>query len=269
MLAALKLGSAGTEVEKWQYFLRGLNLYKNEIDGQFGAKTNAATIAFQKKHVVTATGSKFDADGIVGNHTYGVASTKFGYQLIESDSELKTGPNWPPKPANIKPLSPAEREQLFGKIAFVPAPTPGNPEGIKITNDWAKENLTKVVIPQLKGVQGAPKNCTIFWHKKGTNQIVGLFKAWEDAKLMDRVLTWGGSWAPRFIRGSRTTLSNHAHSVAFDINVAWNGLGQQGALVGRKGSIRELIPLAVEYGFYSGLWFARQDAMHFEICKIK
>jgi hypothetical protein len=78
------------------------------------------------------------------------------------------------------------------------------------------------------------------------------------------VLTWDGSFVPRFIRGSRTTLSNHAFGTAFDINCGYNRLGTIPALLGNKGYVRELVELANEHGFYWGGHFAspRSDGMH-------
>ncbi len=96
-----------------------------------------------------------------------------------------------------------------------------------------------------------------------------LWKAWKKAGLMDRVVTWDGSYVFRLIRGSKTTLSNHSWGSAFDINVRWNGLGKMPALVGKKGSLRELVPLANAYGFYwGGHYRRRKDGMHFECVKL-
>jgi len=71
---------------------------------------------------------------------------------------------------------------------------------------------------------------------------------------------------PSFIRGWRTTLSNQSWGTAFDINAAWNGLGRRPPLVGEKGSVRELVQLANQHGFYWGGHFSkRPDGMHFEV----
>jgi hypothetical protein len=99
-------------------------------------------------------------------------------------------------------------------------------------------------------------------------QLVNLFNDWEKAGLMDRVLTYGGSYVPRFVRGRPGVLSNHAFGSAFDINVAWNGLSRVPALVGEKGCVRELVKLANKNGFYWGGHFSRLDGMHFEVAKI-
>jgi hypothetical protein len=199
---------------------------------------------------------------------------KEGLELIETKipKSQGLGPDWPP--ATIKPIRAAQRVKLFGAFSYVPAPTASNPEGIKIRGSWQRDNLTRVTIPQLKGVRGAPRSGRIFFHKAAAQQLKDLFQAWEGEGLIELVKTWGGSWNPRFIRGSRKTLSNHAWSSAFDINVPWNMLGRQPALVGRTGSVRELVPLAAEYGFYWGGWGwgqgrnARPDGMHFECAKI-
>ncbi len=96
-----------------------------------------------------------------------------------------------------------------------------------------------------------------------------MFGAWESAGLMDRILTWGGSFVPRLVRGG-ASLSNHACGAAFDINVSWTQLGVQPALAGEKGSVRELVPLANEHGFFWGGHYAkRPDGMHFEIAALK
>jgi len=95
-----------------------------------------------------------------------------------------------------------------------------------------------------------------------------LWSDWENAGLLAHVLTWAGSFVPRFSRGSTSVLSNHSFGSAFDINVAWNQLGVEPALVGQKGSVRELVPIAHQNGFYWGGHFSRGDGMHFEVAKI-
>jgi hypothetical protein len=74
----------------------------------------------------------------------------------------------------------------------------------------------------------------------------------------------------RFVRGraAQGILSNHAFGSAFDINYDWNKLGAVPALAGQKGSVRELVSIAQENGFYWGGHFERLDGMHFEVAKI-
>lgn len=58
----MRTGSRGDEVKELQSRLFTLGYYKGEIDGQFGAGTKEAVIAFQKANGL-------GADGIVGDET--------------------------------------------------------------------------------------------------------------------------------------------------------------------------------------------------------
>jgi N-acetylmuramoyl-L-alanine amidase len=72
--ASYKMGASGEAVKQIQQRLRDWGYYKGTVDGNFGAKTQDAVIAFQKKHGITA-------DGIVGSQTaekLGVADPSAG-----------------------------------------------------------------------------------------------------------------------------------------------------------------------------------------------
>jgi hypothetical protein len=168
--------------------------------------------------------------------------------------------------APFKPLvSTAERQRVFGKFDYKT-----NPDGtIKILGNWANKNIVKVHIPQLEGVEGAPKNGVVYFHRLGAEQLKNLFEEWDAEGLIDLVLTWAGSFVPRMIRGSKTTLSNHAFGTAFDINAAWNPLGKAPAAVGKKGSVIRLVEIAHKHGFYWGANFSRSDGMHFELAQLQ
>jgi hypothetical protein len=251
----LKQGSSGEDVRTWQNFLVGQDLLEGEVDGVFGPKTVEATKAFQTKN-------SLDDDGQVGPKTFGTAVAQ-GLPAMEDDND-ENGPNWP-QPT----LSPVFGSKLVGSFKYEAAPTSGNPEGIKFTDNWPSNNIIQVEIPQLKGIEGAPSNGKISFHKLGATQLKNLWQAWEDEGLIHLVKSWAGSWNPRFVRGSRTYLSNHAYGTAFDINAPWNWLGQVPALKGKEGSVRELVPLANQHGFYWGGFFdSRKDGMHFELAKI-
>lgn len=192
----------------------------------------------------------------------------------------KSSPSWPPAPAELQGLFKIEdRQRLFGKFEYRPAPVAGNAERIEVLGTWKQENIVPVSIPQLaaladRKVQGAPKSGTVFWHRLAVKQLLGLWKAWEDAGLLDRIIIYAGDYNPRFIRGSNTVLSNHAFGTAFDINADYpsklNWLGVQAALVGQRGCVRELVPIANAFGFYWGGHFGsgRVDGMHFEVAKV-
>src|SRR5688500_20188815 len=91
---------------------------------------------------------------------------------------------------------------------------------IRIESDWTAENIVVVEVPQLAGVKGAPAIGKAQFHGKVGPRVIELFEAWDEAGLITHVLTYGGSFVPRFARGSRRTLSPHAHGSAFDLSVA-------------------------------------------------
>lgn len=265
----LQVGLRGPDVMAWETFLRGI--YPDSslvVDGVFDQDTKLETERFQRDAGFFGD----DVDGIVGNMTLGKAAA-VGFSLAVDQSLSEVGPTWPAVTSfpGVKPINSIEREKLFGKFSYVAAPVAGNAEAIRLTDNWARDNIVTVSIPQLKGVLGTSPNSKVQFHAKGAKQLQDVFAAWEAAGLKDRVLTWGGTWVPRFVRGSRTALSNHAWGTAFDINVQWNMLGTVPALKGKKGSVRELVGIATEHGFYWGGWgwnSGRADGMHFELYKI-
>ncbi len=258
-MKTLRIGDKGKNVKKWQNFLLGQGIDIGIADGDFGPKTFDGTVEFQQSQGLVA-------DGVAGNKTFGAAMI-LGFSIVDDDIEGRMSPSWPPKP-DFKPLSGTKaRQRVFGKFEFIHNPIPGNRENIEVLDDWAKNNIITAKVPQLVGIKGSPN---VAFHKLAAPQLEKLWQDWEDADLMHLVITWAGSYVPRFIRGSRTKLSNHAFGTAFDINVKWNGLGVQPALIGQKGSVRELVQIANANGFYWGGHFKnRPDGMHFEVAEIK
>ena len=261
-MRTLYLGLTGDDVRSWEHFLLGINPAATlVVDGVFDQATKDETRKFQSR--VGFTGG--DVDGVVGPATMGKAMG-LGFDPLHDDRTDEDGPNWPAVGAE-GPLAGADRGKLFGNFAYVASGTPANPEEITITDGWASKNIVTVEVPQLVGLAGPKGKVSV--HKLVAPQLVRTFAQWEAAGLKDRLLTWGGSWAPRFIRGSRTYLSNHAWGTAFDINVQWNMLGTRPALKGQKGCTRELVQIAYDNGFYWGGWFkGRSDGMHFEAYKV-
>ena len=250
----IKRGYKGEPVEKWQLFLRGLG-YAVVADGMFGAATEDATIAFQRSQGVKP------ADGVVGNCTLGAAMA-MGYEVLPTGH--LDDRNSPEKPEGCRPITQAERLERFGSFTFEPAPTPTFPEAIRITGRSPEFRIVEVHLPQLVGVQGFPQNGKVLFHANAAERLVALVNAWEKAGLLGKILSWGGSYFPRFVRGSTTTLSNHSWGTAFDINAAWNGLGRIPQKAGEVGSVRELVSVAYELGWFWGGHFSRPDGMHFE-----
>jgi hypothetical protein len=248
-------------VRRWQVFLTGQGLYAGIIDGDYGPKTEAATRAFQGRW-------KLIQDGVVGNQCYGQAML-LGFDAVRDEDPSENGPNFPPPPAFAPLGGNAERQLIFGSYQFAHHPLPHDPDAVRVLGDWEQKNIVWVNVPQLAGYKNAKRNGDIQFHRLAAPQLVRLWQAWDSAGLLGKVLTYEGSYVPRFIRGSRTVLSNHAFGSAFDINYKWNKLGAVPALAGREGSVRELVSLANAYGFYWGGHFRhRLDGMHFEVARI-
>lgn len=263
-MTLLKRGARGPWVRTLQTFLTGQHVYRGEVDGKFGPLTEQAVRAYQSTVGLEPT-------GIVAEATWGAALNN-GLQAWHWPLKAvqKFGPGWPTPPKGLRPLGHAGRERVFGHIAYRAAPTEGNPERVRIINAWQSKNLTRVTVPQLRNVDGAPSNGRVFVHRLAAEPLRVLFAAWEEEGLLDLVHTWAGSWAPRFVRGSRRTLSNHAYGTAFDINAAWNGLGARPAKVGATGSVRELVPTANSLGwFWGGHYKKRPDGMHMELVNLE
>jgi len=278
----LKKGIKGPDpdVLKWQWFLIGQQLlYKGEADGWFGPKTAASTKKFQKLCGL------WPVDGVVGAKTYGAAMMRgFDHGGAVKHPAGQESPNWParPKPSVLRPLTYEERQAAFGVIKWKPAPTKGNPERVIITNNWQKENIVGFVIPQLKEMakkkpgMGFPRSGKVFAHGAMKPAFLEMYDVLEDEDLLDGIESFAGLLAIRLVRGSRTTLSNHCNGAAVDHNAyPWNPLGGTPALVGQKGSLREIAAcLAKQCKFWWGGWgwpssnparnYKRLDGMHFE-----
>lgn len=290
-MRTIRLGSRGPDVQTWQRFLRGTQcdangectvedaIYAIVADGIFGSATEKATKAWQASQALSP-------DGIVGPHTWAEA-IKDGFpddavpsKTDDNDEDVdpdpdpepkpvppavdKTSPKWPPRPADAKPLTANDaRAALFGKFKYVSDPTAKNPERIRITDGWATTHIAKFTIPQLSSKP-------ISMHVLAGPQFVAWFKVIEALGLSDRVLSYAGCWVPRYVRGSKKTLSNHAWGSAIDINVPWNNQGKQAALVGKKGSVRELAEIGYDFGIFWGGHYAgsREDGMHFELYQV-
>ena len=83
--AVLKTGATGSEVKEVQRRLKLWGYYNGAVDGQFGASTKAAVIAFQKKNGLTA-------DGVVGKSTYKALGMTSSYNaLVEGSINGATG----------------------------------------------------------------------------------------------------------------------------------------------------------------------------------
>lgn len=276
-LRTLRVGSHNNDglVLAVEEFLRDEGYYWVEADGVFDENTKEAVSLFQSKNGL-------GIDGTIGRYTWGEI-LKHGFHAVE----LEESENWPARPVDYTHIPYDEREDYFGHIEFVEAGTKSNPEAIRVTNSWVTDNIITAQISQLKKIPGmvwqgrvegkGPQGGRIQLHREAVAPTQALWDAWEYAGLLGRVETWAGMSCRRFVRGSRTTLSNHSYGTAFDINAPWNGLRKTPALKGQKGCVRELVEaaMAVEvdgWGWWWGGWgwaptYTKLDGMHFELCR--
>jgi hypothetical protein len=123
-----------------------------------------------------------------------------------------------------------------------------------LTQSWKIPGTTRAV--RLR--KGAPGNLLV------------LFAAWFDKSVEDieggELDDWG--YAERPIRGSTTTLSNHASGTAMDLNATRHPLGKRGTFTpAQAAKIRAELK---RYGGcirWGGDYSGRPDEMHFEIVR--
>jgi hypothetical protein len=150
---------------------------------------------------------------------------------------------------------------------------------IELLDGFVEKNVVTAFIPQLKGVQDnrfdPPKpsfDGNLRFFKTAVEQLKAAFTEIGTDGLLKQVLSFGGSFAPRLIRrkngGPVHTASNHAFATALDINDEFNQQGDTPAAVGKKGSVRELVPIFEKHGFKWGGFFPTPDGMHFEVAKL-
>jgi hypothetical protein len=246
----------GDDVEAWQYFLTEVGQFIGSLDGDFGPKTTKATKGFQSQNGLAV-------DGAVGAQTLKRAM-ELGFDPFEwPDAPVGVkDPFFPPKPSNLKALSVSQAQALYGTFTW--KRIPGEDRAIRITDGWESTHLTMAKIPQLAKI-GKPASITREMHVRSVTKMQALWQAWEDANLIKLVRTFDGLRVARVIGGTNT-LSNHAFGVAFDINATLNPWGTPPTAVGQPGSVRLLVPLANEHGFFwGGHYNGKKDGMHFEL----
>lgn len=261
----LRRGATGPAVEALQQRLLQLraDLSPFGADGDFGKLTDKAVRAFQRTAGVAV-------DGVVGPVTWRRLDDAEELPAPEHNSTA-TAPSLKPLVTN------ADRHRVFGNFAV--QPIEGGGGAVNILGSWVKDNIITIEVPQLRRIPGVvyqgrrvgagPSYGRVACHRLVAEQLRALWQAWEDAGLLEHVMTWEGLWVPRYVRGSTTTLSNHCFGTAFDINAAWNALGATPTPAGKRGSVEELVPLATEHGFFWGGHFRpRADGMHFEVAKV-
>jgi hypothetical protein len=266
-------GFIGSDVARLQKLLNDNINAGLTPDGVYGGGTFGAVKVFEQKHDLASTGQCAGATL--------KKARDLGFDAVEFEIKPgNSGTAFPPRPTTLPQPTATISASLFGTFPFVREPVPGNPEHIRILNDWVARNIVTVVIPQLVGVPiptgqaaAVPSKGKVNCHKLVKDKVPALFDAWEQAGLIDRILTFDGSFEARLKRGrtvaSLANLSNHSFGATFDINAGLNPMGHTPALMGSRGCVRELVEIANGIGFYWGGHFGQPpDGMHFEVAKL-
>lgn len=238
---SLRQGDRGPAVVELQRLLARAG-WKLDDDGIFGPDTARCVYEYQAEHGL-------DHDGVAGPKTLAA--------LRGEESPPSTQPDLVRIPL---PLSDEERVRVFGYFEWQPAPRPDEPGAIRIFGDWVKKNITTIVVPQLVGVPGTVHG-QVTCHRAAAPTILRFFEEVESAGKKDLILSFGGCWNPRLVRGG-TSLSNHTWGTDFDLNAAWNARGTRGAPIGQRGTIVPLLPIAAACGLGWGGGWATPDPMH-------
>lgn len=103
--------------------------------------------------------------------------------------------------------------------------------------------------------------------RKGDVSVVLIWVAQRFHETVEP-LVWPGNWgyAERTIRGSSTTLSNHASGTALDLNAPAHPLGRRGTFsAAQVRAIRSILDFCEGVVRWGGDYRSRADEMHFEI----
>lgn len=165
----------------------------------------------------------------------------------------------------LRPLTDEEAKKRYGDFTWVRIDNSGK---IKITDQvWLQQNLSPVLIPQLKGkpVFGKTSSGKVYCHRLAHSPLKAVFAEIDREGLLDNVVSYDGTFNSRMVRGSRKKVSRHSYGIAIDLNAAYNPLGQFGAELGEHGTVLRLVPIFERHGFVWGGHFERPDWMHFEL----
>jgi hypothetical protein len=168
----------------------------------------------------------------------------------------------PPRP-DFSPVTSAQRASAWNCDYEIEPDDTGR--GVRILDDWEKNNIVSVPIPQLRKALGDGAPESMRFNIRGAEALKAAWAEVEEKKLLDRLVSFDGSFVARLVRGSQNRLTNHACGAAFDINAQYNLFGSPPAPIGAKGSVLELVPIFNKHGFYWGGHFRRPDGMHFEL----
>lgn len=234
------------------------NTGRSNIDGKAGPITIAAALKFQRAKGLVE-------DGKIGPKTWAM--------LLGLNANDSIALEWPVPPP-FHPISSAQRLKIFGAFDYSPRTPSVSGQDIKILGDWEAQNIESFFIPQLAGIPlYAPMNkerCSgnVRLHRLAGPVFQKFFDKVELQGFLPHVKTYDGAFNARFVRGSKTSLSNHSWGTAMDLNAYANPLGGRPAGYGEDGCLLPLVSIANECGLYWGGHFSRKDGMHFEVAEL-
>lgn len=146
-------------------------------------------------------------------------------------------------------LTTAQRDEYYGPIRFVAAPTVNNPEAIRITNDFPSRVVWRSM----------PIIGTIQIHEAAAESLDAALREIQRKGWAGKIRSFQGSYVPRFVRGSTKNLSSHSYATSIDVNADENPQGS-----GPTEDQKLIAPVFEKHGWYWGNRFSKRDPMHFE-----
>ena len=146
-------------------------------------------------------------------------------------------------------LTTAQRDEYYGPIRFVAAPTVNNPEAIRITNDFPSRVVWRSM----------PIIGTIQIHEAAAESLDAALREIQRKGWAGKIRSFQGSYVPRFVRGSTKNLSSHSYATSIDVNADENPQGS-----GPTEDQKLIASVFEKHGWYWGDRFSKRDPMHFE-----
>ncbi len=121
--------------------------------------------------------------------------------------------------------------------------------------------MTLYHVPEQLQLGAIPKR--IYMNKDMVQPFTTFLMAVHREGIGHEIRTWDGCFNVRKQRGFTFAPSLHSWGIAFDMNAAWNGLGQEPTLS------QKMIACIKEAGFdWGGDWRRRLDGMHSQLSRI-
>lgn len=239
-----RCSSAGADIRTAQHFLRGAGHYYGHAHGEFDEPTEEAVRLWQREHDLTPSG-KIDTETLGRMISAGLPV------VADHDAALPAAPDVALLTNN------EERFRHWGRFRFELDPQPKQPERIRILDAWEAQNIVAVACPVF-----GPGN--IFLHKRVVGDYLSFIADVVAQGLAGDLAGPVESYAPRLMRGSRTTLSAHAFGIAIGFSECHCPLGATPPGLTAPTSYRRLAETALRHRWHWGGWSKRVEGAHFE-----